>query len=47
MAKGRKSKNSVRTTKRVATIASKVLRDGRFGKDAKAVAASTLRNRAP
>lgn len=31
-----------KTSKRVASIASKILRDGRYGKDAKSVAGSAL-----
>ena len=40
-------KNSVRTSKPVATTASAIMRDGRFGKAAKSVAASALSNRRP
>ena len=40
-------RNSVRTSKRVATKASKVLRDARFSKTAKSVAGSALSNRRP
>lgn len=35
-------KNAKQTSKAVATKASKILRDGRYGKDAKAVAGSAL-----
>ena len=41
------SKNSVRTTKSVATTASKVLQDGRYSDAAKSVAGSALANRRP
>lgn len=36
------AKNSKQTSKKVATIASKILRDGRYGKVAKSVAGSAL-----
>ena len=36
------AKNSKQTSKKVATTASKILRDGRYGKAAKSVAGSAL-----
>lgn len=36
------SKNTKQTSKSVATKASKILRDGRYGKDSKSVAGSAL-----
>lgn len=36
------SKNAKQTSKKVATIASKILRDDRYGKAAKSVAGSAL-----
>ena len=36
------AKNSKQTSRRVASTASKILRDGRYGKDSKSVAASAL-----
>ena len=36
------TKNSKQTSKKVATTASKILRDGRYGKAAKSVAGSAL-----
>lgn len=36
------AKNSKQTSKAVATKASKILRDGRYGKDSKSVAGSAL-----
>ena len=41
-----KRKNSPRTSAYAATVASKIMRDGRYGADAKSAAASALRNRA-
>lgn len=41
------AKNSKQTSKRVASTASKILRDGRYGKDFKSVAASALAQTKP
>ena len=41
MAKG-STKNAKQTSKNVATTASKILKDGRYGKDSKSVAGSAL-----
>lgn len=40
-------KNSKQTSKKVATTASKILRDGRYGKAAKSVAGSALAQTRP
>lgn len=40
-------KNSKQTSKRVASTASKILRDGRYGKAAKSVAGSALAQARP
>ncbi len=36
------AKNGKQTSRRVASTASRILRDGRYGKDSKSVAASAL-----
>lgn len=36
------AKNTKQTSRRVATTASKILRDGRYGEDSKSVAGSAL-----
>lgn len=41
------AKNSKQTSRRVASTASKILRDGRYGKDSKSVAASALSQTKP
>lgn len=41
------AKNSKQTSRRVASTASKILRDGRYGKDSKSVAASALAQTKP
>lgn len=41
------TKNSKQTSKKVATTASKILRDGRYGKAAKSVAGSALSQTKP
>ena len=41
------TKNSKQTSKKVATTASKILRDGRYGKAAKSVAGSALAQTKP
>ena len=41
------AKNGKQTSKRVASTASKVLRDGRYGKDSKSVAGSALSQAKP
>jgi len=41
------AKNSKQTSRRVASTASKILRDGRYGKDSKSVAASALAQTRP
>lgn len=41
------AKNSKQTSKKVATTASKILRDGRYGKAAKSVAGSALSQTKP
>lgn len=41
------AKNSKQTSRRVATTASKILRDGRYGKASKSVAASALAQTKP
>lgn len=41
------AKNGKQTSRRVASMASKILRDGRYGKDSKAVAASALAQTKP
>lgn len=41
------AKNSKQTSKKVATTASKILRDGRYGKVAKSVAGSALSQTKP
>lgn len=40
-------KNGKQTSRRVASTASKILRDGRYGKDSKSVAASALSQTKP
>lgn len=41
------AKNSKQTSKAIATKASKILRDGRYGKDSKSVAGSALAQTKP
>lgn len=41
------ARNSKQTSKSVATKASKILRDGRYGKDSKSVAGSALAQTKP
>lgn len=41
------AKNSKQTSRRVASAASKILRDGRYGKESKSVAASALAQTKP
>jgi hypothetical protein len=41
------AKNSKQTSKAVATKASRILKDGRYGKDTKSVAASALAQTKP
>lgn len=41
------AKNGKQTSRRVASTASKILRDGRYGKDSKSVAASALSQTKP
>lgn len=41
------TKNGKQTSRRVASTASKILRDGRYGKDSKSVAASALAQTKP
>lgn len=41
------AKNGKQTSRRVASTASKILRDGRYGKDSEAVAASALAQTKP
>lgn len=41
------AKNGKQTSRRVASTASRILRDGRFGKDSKSVAASALAQTKP
>lgn len=41
------AKNSKQTSRRVASTASKILRDGRYGKDSNSVAASALAQTKP
>lgn len=41
------TKNGKQTSRRVASTASKILRDGRYGKDSKSVVASALAQTKP